>query len=231
MIAFSCSSHSASRRMSKVSLERKEAERYFYACDILNFLNKDCNPYAPDSNKVISDSVFVNGWALVKDRLMNEDIAVHYSSSPFAGERGKVIFNNRAYDFDSLISGVKNQDHINSLYRNKFSVVETKKNKYYYLYYGITNVYIGGSYSYLLILDRNKKIIFRKCVKLCFDNEFLSLKNDSLYIHYFSPFNSFARTGDTLINYNVSSQKISKYWVLDAIDSTKYGMYKFRQKQ
>jgi hypothetical protein len=128
------------------------------------------------------------------------------------------------------MAGSKNQDHISSLFRNKLSLIKTSKSKYYYLSYHVTNVMIGESFSYLLILDDKKQVIFNKCIRLCYDNEFLSLKNDSLYLHYFAPLQPFAKTGDTLIRYNLSSKKIVKYWVLDAIDSTKYGMYKFREK-
>jgi hypothetical protein len=80
---------------SKVSLIRNDTHKYFYSCEILQFLNKDFNPYASDSNKVISDSVSVRGWAIVRDRLMDEDIEVRYSSSPFIGERAKVSFNKK----------------------------------------------------------------------------------------------------------------------------------------
>jgi len=127
LFILSCSNHSSSRRTNKVSFVKNDAEKCFYSCEILSFLNKECNPYASDSSKVISDTVLVNSKPLLRDRLLNEDIEVLYSSNPFIAERAKVIYNKKAYDFDSLIAGYKNQDHISSLFRNKLSVIETKK--------------------------------------------------------------------------------------------------------
>ena len=225
VLLLSCSLKHNNKTITNISPNKIQ---YFYSCEILKYLNQKNKPYSVDSNIFITDTVIVNGDSLLKDEMMNEDIQIIYSQNPFRLQRSKILIKNHVYDFDSLFIGKIDPKHSSSLLRNKFSIIGNKINKYYYINYYITNVTMGEYYSHLLILDKNKNIVFCKDVKICPDTDFISYNNDSLYIYYFSPLTSFATTGDSIIKYNVTSQKAVQFWMLEAIDSTKYGLYKFK---